>query len=698
MMLSCLIISTVTFTPFNAHSFEVNTFEANSFKSEEFDSFNQAITSIEQASDSKQTAKTLDEIKVQLDNLTLKQQIIYYKLLAEFHIESTRYNLSLEAIETGLEKTKALSNPSILISELLYKRGFAKESLGDFDGALIDYKLGLETARSLNNDIHIAHGLVNIGAIYYLSDRYEYALKVLNDAYNIAKNTDDDELKGDVNSELGILYSYLGQNDRAMQYYEQAYLYYKQTKKMLWAHNSLINLATLNASNKNYLKAIDIYQTIIEETSSQNSALNHDLMFSVYTGMSWSYLRLSDDNALMAYQYMLEAKKHIDFIEQFDIKLQFYSEQAYVLFSLKKYEQALESISAFDKYFNQIKSAFSFQQQLHINLIKLKAEIYYQLKQYPSAYNESNVALSLTTSLKAQEQIRSITEVRLKLEAEQQDLENEVLENKERAQSIALKNTKNERTQEGYFLVFTSILALVFFWLVAKLIQGEKRLKKSLNTDALTNIDNKKSLLNRGQSHLKLALRKQLPFSILVFKINNLKELNNTSGYLVADELLQFIALVGQSLIRKSDVFGRWAGDEFMVILPASTLVSTNKIVERFKENILKNFSGELVYQNTKTTEVISIEISTGIASVNNEVIDEAKSGVNTQEDGNTLQEKSASFTGNDNDLLSLIAQAREAAVSAKADIIQLGANSALINASSCSSSNTNSNTQRAGE
>jgi hypothetical protein len=61
-MLSCLIISTVTFTPFNAHSFEVNTFEANSFKSEEFDSFNQAITSIEQASDSKQTAKTLDEI------------------------------------------------------------------------------------------------------------------------------------------------------------------------------------------------------------------------------------------------------------------------------------------------------------------------------------------------------------------------------------------------------------------------------------------------------------------------------------------------------------------------------------------------------------------------------------------------------------------------------------------------------------
>ena len=400
----------------------------------------------------------------------------------------------------------------------------------------------------------------------------------------------------------------------------------------------------------------------------------------------------------MAYQYMLEAKKHIDFIEQFDIKLQFYSEQAYVLFSLKKYEQALESISAFDKYFNQIKSAFSFQQQLHINLIKLKAEIYYQLKQYPSAYNESNVALSLTTSLKAQEQIRSITEVRLKLEAEQQDLENEVLENKERAQSIALKNTKNERTQEGYFLVFTSILALVFFWLVAKLIQGEKRLKKSLNTDALTNIDNKKSLLNRGQSHLKLALRKQLPFSILVFKINNLKELNNTSGYLVADELLQFIALVGQSLIRKSDVFGRWAGDEFMVILPASTLVSTNKIVERFKENILKNFSGELVYQNTKTTEVISIEISTGIASVNNEVIDEAKSGVNTQEDGNTLQEKSASFTGNDNDLLSLIAQAREAAVSAKADIIQLGANSALINASSCSSSNTNSNTQRAGE
>jgi len=115
-----------------------------------------------------------------------------------------------------------LASPSIVISELLYLKGFALESLGGITQATKEYKKGLEVAESLHNKIQVASGLINLGAIAYLTNDLKRSLVLLNDAYKIAGKTNDEELKGTVNTDLGIVYAHLRQDEQSIDYYQQA--------------------------------------------------------------------------------------------------------------------------------------------------------------------------------------------------------------------------------------------------------------------------------------------------------------------------------------------------------------------------------------------------------------------------------------------------------------------------------------------
>ena len=190
-------------------------------KSEALAKFNDAAIAIEKLMDSNafSALSQLTQYGDILDELSLKQQVKYHSLLADIYLLQAQYHLAVETASYGLELTLGLASPSISISELRYNRGFAYESIGNIEAATQDYEKGLALAKSLNDKVAVAKGLINLGAIYYLTDQYESSLMVLNDAYNIAKQTDDDELKGSVNSELGILYAYLKRADQATVYY-----------------------------------------------------------------------------------------------------------------------------------------------------------------------------------------------------------------------------------------------------------------------------------------------------------------------------------------------------------------------------------------------------------------------------------------------------------------------------------------------
>lgn len=101
-------------------------------------------------------------------------------------------------------------------------------------------------------------------------------------------------------------------------------------------------------------------------------------------------------------------------------------------------------------------------------------------------------------------------------------------------------------------------------------ITNEQRLRKLSITDPLTQLYNRHKLdeiLGKCYATFK---RYNTPFSVILLDIDHFKQINDTHGHLVGDEVLKKIAVLLQSNIRATDHLGRWGGEEFLIICEQS--------------------------------------------------------------------------------------------------------------------------------
>ncbi len=96
----------------------------------------------------------------------------------------------------------------------------------------------------------------------------------------------------------------------------------------------------------------------------------------------------------------------------------------------------------------------------------------------------------------------------------------------------------------------------------------EKKLYKLATKDKLTGIYNRHALTLLLEKLLSYAQRNSQKLALILFDIDNFKRINDTYGHAVGDEVLKSVARVVKKVIRRSDIFGRWGGEEFLVILP----------------------------------------------------------------------------------------------------------------------------------
>lgn len=109
-----------------------------------------------------------------------------------------------------------------------------------------------------------------------------------------------------------------------------------------------------------------------------------------------------------------------------------------------------------------------------------------------------------------------------------------------------------------------------------------QRLLDINKTDGLTNCLNKNAIVEEID---KLVQGKQ-NFTILMADIDKFKEINDTQGHLVGDQILAQVSAVVQRSIRGVDCLGRYGGDEFIVTLPRTGIRDAFYVAERIRKNI----------------------------------------------------------------------------------------------------------------
>ena len=108
-------------------------------------------------------------------------------------------------------------------------------------------------------------------------------------------------------------------------------------------------------------------------------------------------------------------------------------------------------------------------------------------------------------------------------------------------------------------------------------------LAKLAITDKLTQLYNRAKLDEMLEYYQNLSLRYNEHFSIILLDIDHFKKVNDNFGHPAGDKVLTSIAKILKSNIRANDIFGRWGGEEFMVICPVTDINGTSNLAEQLR-------------------------------------------------------------------------------------------------------------------
>jgi diguanylate cyclase (GGDEF)-like protein/PAS domain S-box-containing protein len=148
--------------------------------------------------------------------------------------------------------------------------------------------------------------------------------------------------------------------------------------------------------------------------------------------------------------------------------------------------------------------------------------------------------------------------------------------------------------------------------------QKEKEIRKLIFTDNLTGAYNRRKFQKIIKLEIARHNRYKYPLSLVVFDIDSFKNINDTFGHLIGDEILKEITSIVLNNIRENDCLFRWGGDEFAIILPHTDLTYANifsrkleKIIANtnFTQNILTSIScGASEYEKNVDTLIASAD------------------------------------------------------------------------------------------
>ena len=113
-----------------------------------------------------------------------------------------------------------------------------------------------------------------------------------------------------------------------------------------------------------------------------------------------------------------------------------------------------------------------------------------------------------------------------------------------------------------------------------------ERLQTMATTDHLTGLSNRRHFSEVLQRQFEQAVRYEFDLSCCMCDLDHYKRLNDSLGHQVGDELLVITAAVIQSSLRRSDLAARYGGDEFVLLLPHTSLQRASAVGERIRSEL----------------------------------------------------------------------------------------------------------------
>lgn len=143
---------------------------------------------------------------------------------------------------------------------------------------------------------------------------------------------------------------------------------------------------------------------------------------------------------------------------------------------------------------------------------------------------------------------------------------------------------------------------------INSILSLQEEYTNAIYLDPLTQVHNRRYFTRELKRQIGLHRRHKEEFSLSIFDLDHFKNVNDTYGHLVGDQVLRAFSGYVKNSIRSTDIFSRWGGEEFVLILERSSLDGAIRTIEKILNGLKEN------HVVTKNGDHIQVSFSAGVA------------------------------------------------------------------------------------
>lgn len=242
-------------------------------------------------------------------------------------------------------------------------------------------------------------------------------------------------------------------------------------------------------------------------------------------------------------------------------------------------------------------------------------KLYEKQKRYKEALKFRNEFENIKGKLLSAQAYEKISALEASHEKETRQKQIELLKKEQEVRDERIRRQRITITLSVLAIVLTIILLMTLyhrFKLKVKssmaLEEAFQKMEQLASTDQLTGLYNRRSLLERIEIETVRMGRTWKPFSFIMLDIDDFKKINDTFGHECGDAVLIILATTLAGSLRLQDVSARWGGEEFLLLLPDTTIEGALRLAEKIRHNV------ESLIVSCNENE-IQFTISSGVSS-----------------------------------------------------------------------------------
>ena len=244
-------------------------------------------------------------------------------------------------------------------------------------------------------------------------------------------------------------------------------------------------------------------------------------------------------------------------------------------------------------------------------LYELRSRAHAAVGNYPAAFNDQGEYLRRMREQGTLDRIREVAQLRVQFENDQEKQKIALLEKDKKIAEERL----NAQTRTTQLVAIAGLTGLVTAFFLGYALLSNRRHRAELirlaERDELTGLLNRRAVVRKAVEFLSRAREARGSLVIGLIDLDHFKSINDRFGHAVGDQLLQRLAAAMRSALHTREVFGRYGGEEFLVLFPDTNMDQARQSAERLRTSL----RDQLLRVDDQD---VTVTLSMGLASYEN--------------------------------------------------------------------------------